>query len=103
MKRILIATVIVMGISHAATAQTSGSSSANSPGVSSSRTKAKTGKSKKGQASQPDSLNQRKMYNWKDGQRATPTGHEATGMGGSAATLPKDSATVATDSTRQHR
>lgn len=38
-----------------------------------------------------DSLNQRKEYNWKNGQEATPTGHEATGVNGGYAALGKDS------------
>ena len=101
MKRILLATVITIGISHIAAAQTSGNSATNGPSVSSSRATTKTGKSKKSQTS--DSLNNRKMYNWKDGQRATPTGHEATGTGGSAAPLPKDSATMQSDSTRRYQ
>jgi hypothetical protein len=98
MKRILLATAITIGICHIATAQTStGNGSTNGPSVSSSRTKTK------GTKAPSDTLNDRKMYNWKDGQRATPTGHEATGTGGSAAPLPKDSATMQGDSTRRYQ
>jgi len=100
MKRILLATVITIGISYIAAAQTSGNSSTNGPSVSSSRAATKTGTSKKGDTA---GLNNREMYNWKDGQRATPTGHEATGTGGSAAPLPKDSATKQSDSTRRYQ
>lgn len=100
MKRILLATIITIGIGHIAEAQTSGSNANNGPSVSSSRAKAKTQQGKKGQA---DSLSDREMYNWKDGQRATPTGHEATGLGESAAPLPKDSARLQGDSTRRYR
>lgn len=101
MKRILIAAAIIIGMNHAASAQTSGSgASTNAPSVSSSRTKAKGTKAKKSQSqkSQSDSLNQRKMYKGENGQRATPTGHEATGTNGTAAPLPKK---ASTDTTRR--
>ena len=96
MKRILIATAVLMGFGCAANAQTSGSSAPNAPTVSPTQTKGK-----KGKKVEPTDMNQRKTYHWKDGQRATPTGHEATGLGSSAAPLPKDSAIIVTDSTRQ--
>ena len=38
-------------------------------------------------------LSNRKIYHWKDGQRATPTGHKATSSNGSQyAALKKDTA-----------
>jgi hypothetical protein len=98
MKRNLLAIALFIAASHIANAQTSGSSSTNSPSESSSQ--AKSGKSKKGQI---DSLNERKVYKWKDGQQATPTGHEATGTGGTESPLPKDSATMQSDSTRHYQ
>ena len=101
MKRILLSFVIVIGLSRVAAAQTSGSNSSNSTSVSSSREQTKSTKSSKSTTAQNDTLNNRDMYKWKDGQRATPTGHEATGTNGSHATLPKDSATAQSDSTKQ--
>lgn len=97
MKRILFAIAITLGISHMAAAQTSGSNSTNGPIVSSSRAKATTNSTN----ASSNSVNERKVYHWKDGQRATPTGHEATGLGDNAAPLPKDSAKLDSDSTRQ--
>jgi hypothetical protein len=99
MKRILIAIIIMIGVSQAASAQTSGSNSSNSPSVSSSTAQPKNSK---GKAAASDTLNDRKMYNWKDGQRATPTGHEATGTNGGYAALGRDSALATRrDSTKQ--
>jgi hypothetical protein len=97
MKRILIATLILTGASLAAGAQTSGSNSSNSPSVSSS-----TAQPGNGKLTASDTLNNRKIYKWKDGQRATPTGHEATGTNGGYAALGSDSALATRrDSTKQ--
>jgi len=104
MKRFVMATIILAGISSAASAQTSGSNSSNSTSVSSSTaTKSSTKGGKKAGAKKAvtDSTNNRKMYNYKDGQRATPTGHEATGTNGGYAALGKDSTTAPRDSTKQ--
>jgi hypothetical protein len=102
MKRILIATIILAGASLAASAQTSGSNSSNSPSVSSSTAQPKDTKGTSGKAVASDSLNDRKIYNWKDGQHATPTGHEATGTNGGYAALGRDSALATRrDSTKQ--
>jgi hypothetical protein len=107
MKRILLSTAILISISSVAAAQTSGGNSGNSPSVSSSTAGPKKGKGTKGKKAASDTLNNRKMYQWKDGQRATPTGHEATGTGsGNAAlgrdtTTRKDSAMAPRDSTKQ--
>lgn len=107
MKRILFSAAIILGISSVAAAQTSGSKSSNSPGVSSSTAKPKKAKGAKAKKATTDSLDSRKMYNWKDGQRATPAGHEATGAGsgyaalGKDTTARKDSAMAPRDSTRQ--
>lgn len=99
MKRIILSTIIAISISSIAVAQTSGSDSSKSK--SSPVVKTKNSKSKKGKMVQTDSLNDRKIYNWKDGQRATPTGHDATGTGGGYAALKKDTVTAPRDSTKQ--
>jgi hypothetical protein len=61
-------------------AQSTGSNSSNSTSVSN----IKNTKSKKSKKAS-EKLDNRKNYEWKDGQQATPTGHEATGIGGSSA------------------
>lgn len=48
----------------------------------------------KGTKVDPGNLDQRNIYYWKSGQRATPTGHEATGLGGGYAALQKDSGVI---------
>lgn len=111
MKQIILSIAMAAGISSVAAAQTSGGSSSNGTSVSSasdiqtsgkkSTAKGKKGKGSKAQTKKTDSLDQSKMYNWKDGQRATPTGHEATGTGGGYAAIAKDSATAPRDSTKQ--
>ena len=99
MKHILIATLLVIGVGTVANAQTSGSNSSNSPNVSSSTAQPKKDK---GKAAASDTLNDRNMYNWKDGQRTTPTGHEATGTNGGYAALGRDSSLATRhDSTKQ--
>lgn len=99
MKRILLTSALFFGLAYMASAQTTGSSSPNGPTVSSSSTtsQSKTTGNTKGQNAH---LNNRKVYKWKDGQRATPTGHQATGTGGNEAPLPKDAQTANSDSTR---
>ncbi len=44
-----------------------------------------------------NNLNNRRIYHWKDGQRATPTGHEATGVGGGYSALMKRKKPLAKD------
>ena len=41
--------------------------------------------------------NNRRIYHWKDGQRATPTGHEATGTGSGYSALKKRPKPLAKD------
>ena len=101
MKRIVLSFAIMIGLGYAAAAQTSGSNASNSTSVSSSREQTNTTKKSTGKKAQADTLENRDMYKWKDGQRATPPGHEATGTNGAHATLPKDSATSPIDSTKQ--
>ena len=94
--------MILIGVSQGVHAQTSGSNPSNSPSVSSSTAQSKNSKGTKSKAAASDTLNDRNMYNWKDGQRATPTGHEATGTNGGYAALGRDSALATRrDSTKQ--
>ena len=107
MKRIYITAAFVIGMGLTGMAQTTGSNSSNSTSVSSSADtqkdskNTKKGKTAQAAGAQPDSLNDRKMYNWKDGQRATPTGHEATGTGSGFSAINKDSAIAPRDTTQQ--
>jgi hypothetical protein len=81
--------LIVGGVS----AQTTGSnSSRNTSEVSSTTGATATKKSKKAKKANAVDVNDRKIYKGKDGQRATPTGHEATGTNSeSYQSLKKDS------------
>jgi hypothetical protein len=93
MKR-MIMTVLAIGlVAGAASAQSSSGQSSRSTSVSSTGTyKAKKGK--KAKKAPSEVLNNRKTYNWKNGQRATPTGHEAAPLNGSYQSLKKDTAAV---------
>ena len=78
MKRMILAAVLAIAITSVASAQTTSGSSQNAGSTknsTSTSTKKKSSKSK-------TPLNNRKNYNWKDGQSATPTGHEATPSNG---------------------
>ena len=86
MKRFILCGLLLTGFAIAGLAQTSGkakNSSTSSASVNkSSKTKKSTG---------PVRLNNRKIYRWKDGQKATPTGHEATPSNGSQYSAINDS------------
>lgn len=106
MKRFFLSVTILISTACIASAQTSGNQTSDSSAVSNTA-KPKKGKMAKDKKIASDTLDSRKMYNWKNGQRATPTGHEATGTGSGYSAIRKDSAThkdTATaprDSTRQ--
>ena len=93
MKSVILLTGLMVALSGLASAQTTGSNSSNSPKISTETTDTKKTK-KKGTKKSGDHLNQRKTYKWKNGQRATPTGQEATGTGSGYTSLSKDSATT---------
>jgi hypothetical protein len=88
MKRVILATMILLGISAAASAQTATGNASKTKGAASSTKKATTKKAVK----PSDTLNNRKIYHFKNGQRATPTGHEATpsSIGGGYAALGRN-------------
>ena len=101
MKRLFLSFAVLMGLGSIAAAQTSGSNSSNTTSVSSSRATDSSSNTSNGNGQQAAKRDNRDIYKWKDGQRATPTGHEATGTNGAHATLPKDSATAPRDSTKK--
>ena len=90
MKRVILSAIFLCGLAVAGSAQTSGNSSRNTGAASST---AKNKKSK--EALRPsDTLNNRKIYHFKNGQRSTPTGYEATPstIGGGYAAIGRDKA-----------
>jgi hypothetical protein len=76
----------------AVSAQSTGNTGNRSTSNSSKKAPAQTSKTKKGKvaAVTTDSLNQRKEYQWENGQQATPTGNEATGINSQSAAPKKD-------------
>lgn len=90
MKRLMLTIIVTAGIAGAASAQTTGSnSSVTTPAVSSrgSATVAPNGNSRSLKYSK---LNQREIYHWNSGQRATPTGEQATSVNGGYAALEQN-------------
>ena len=97
MKQLILsaAMLVFFGVTASAQTSTGGSGSRTTGAVSStgSTTGAQKGtKSKKG-TTKTANLNQRREYKSKNGQTATPTGHEATGVGATNAAVRKDTAT----------
>ncbi|GAB4091595.1 hypothetical protein [Flaviaesturariibacter terrae] len=106
MKKLFWIAALLLGTTAAADAQSSGagtgsrttgavSSSGSSRPLHSAK-KRVTVRGKKGQkrvVTRTVPLQEDKTYHWKDGQRATPTGHEAVGVneGGAVAKPRKDS------------
>jgi hypothetical protein len=93
MKRMILLTGLLVTIAGLASAQTTGSNSSNAPQGSTESANNQKMK-KKGTKKNTQNLNQRRNYKWKDGQKATPTGHEATGTGSNYSAIRKD--TIAT-------
>lgn len=109
MKRMILTAVMLAGISIAVSAQTgtgnssrtTGAVSPTGKGTNKSRT-AKSAKTGKGRSTattkrKPGSpqLSEREIYQWINGQRATPTGTEATPSNGDGfASLKKDTTAV---------
>jgi hypothetical protein len=89
MKQLVLASFMVC-ITAIASAQTTGGSG-NSSTSSSSSTNRNSSQTKKGKSSkQTVQQNNRKEYEGKNGQQATPTGHEATSVNGGYAAIGKD-------------
>lgn len=95
MKRVILSGILFFGSVAYASAQSSGSTgSSTGSGASTSTSKSSANKKPS------DSLDNRKIYHFKDGQRATPTGAEATpsSTSGGFAAIGKDTTPkVATD------
>lgn len=91
MKRLMIM-VLALGLTAgAASAQSSGSNSSRTTSMSSTGTyKAKKGK--KAKKAPSEVLNNRRIYPWQNGQRATPTGHEAAPTSGGYQSLKRGDA-----------
>ena len=102
MKRVILSALLFAGVSGFASAQTATGNSSTTTGAVSS-----TSKNPKGKKAKPsERLDNRRTYHFKNGQRSTPTGNEATGsgIGGGFAALGKNNASDAkgdTVATRQ--
>ncbi len=86
MKHIFFAGLFLLAISLTASAQTTVTDTTpvnaqNRPNS------AKQRNARRARVVETNKMNDRRIYKWKDGQRATPTGHEATGMGGGYAAI----------------
>ena len=97
MKRVLISIVVLFSITTIASAQTTkNNNSSKEKTVTGSGVKnKKTNNASVNTKSDTSTLTNRQIYHWSDGQRATPTGEEATSSNGSGyAALKKDTAKV---------
>lgn len=88
MKRLMFVVLTLGLMAGAASAQTTGSNSSRSTSMSSTGTY-KVKKSKKAKKLPSEVLNNRRIYHWESGQRATPTGEEATPTNGGYQSLKK--------------
>jgi hypothetical protein len=97
MKRLFLSIFLVTGITGFAFAQSHGNnSSSRTTGAISNNDTSTTNTTKKNNKKAPSATkNNRKNYEWKNGQKATPTGQEATGSNSNGfASLKKDTGTV---------
>ena len=91
MKKIIFSAIIFLGITSFASAQTtSNSRNSSTKHVSTSSHKAKKSSAKKRSSTKTVELDNRKEY-MKDGQLATPTGHDATPVNGEQYQSVRDS------------
>lgn len=95
MKRVIFSTILFFGLAHLASAQTATGNASTTTGAVSNTSKA--GKGKKVKPS--EKLNNRRSYEFKNGQRSTPTGNEATPVGGGFAALGRNEASEAKSDT----
>lgn len=91
MKRLILTLVISTGIAGLAAAQRSTSTSTPSVSSPGSATTTPNGKST---TIKYKNLDQRDIYHWSTGQRATPTGQQAIAINGGYAALKKDTAHI---------
>ena len=91
MKRLILCSIIAFGLTGWVNAQTSsGSSSTSSSGTMQSSDNGQVAKKNKKGTKKNTQLNNRKIYKGKNGQRATPTGHEATGTNSGYSAIGRD-------------
>jgi hypothetical protein len=97
MKRVLLSIIVLFGVTTIASAQTTKNNNAsNAKTVTGSGVKnKKINNASVNYKTDTITLTNREIYHWSDGQRATPTGQEATSSNGSGyAALKKDTAKV---------
>ena len=102
MKRVIISAAFLLMVAGGVQAQTTEKKVVKKEATTTHKAKAKKASAKKGTKDSAakgvkvtsDALNERRIYKAKNGQRATPTGHEATPTSGGYAALKKDTAVV---------
>ena len=97
MKRWIITAAVTLLLAGSVQAQTSEKKATQKQATTTNKTKAPKAKGAKNQRAvkvTSPQLNERRMYKADNGQRATPTGHEATPTSGGYASLKKDTAVV---------
>jgi hypothetical protein len=91
MKRLILCSLLSLALSGFVAAQTSnGTSSTSSSGTMQSSNQGQSTKKSKKAAKKGAKNNNRKNYNWENGQQATPTGNEATGTNGGYSAIGRD-------------
>lgn len=105
MKRWILSAAVMLLLAGGVQAQTTEKKATNKTTHSTHKAKAKKS-TQKGARPKPvkvtsDSLNDRRIYNADNGQRATPTGHEATGTGSGYSSIKKDTAVVVPKGTKK--
>ncbi len=100
MKRVILSAAVMLLLAGGVQAQKTEKKVAKKETTTTHKAKAqkakKSAKAKKAKGVKvtSDALNERRIYKAKNGQRATPTGHEATPTGGGYAALKKDTAVI---------
>lgn len=100
MKRLIISAAILLMVAGGVQAQTTEKKVAKKETTSTNKAKKTTTKKTakttkvKGVKATSDELNDRRIYKARNGQSATPTGHQATGTGGGYASLKKDTTVI---------
>ena len=102
MKRLIISAAVMLLLAGGVQAQTTEKEVAKREATTAHKAKAKKTSAKKANKASKakgvkvtsDALNERRIYKANNGQRATPTGHEAASTSGGYAALKKDTAVV---------
>ena len=91
MKRLILCSILSFALSGIVAAQTgNGTSSTSSSGTMQSSNKGQTNNKKKKTTKKSTKTNNRKIYHWESGQKATPTGNEATGTNSGYSAIGRD-------------